>query len=125
MASLRLLVSHSSRQTLHQLAPARIFAGPDCRIPRPVASTPTSRYFSSTNTCNKTKAAKEKVEGDVEGLEFRETEAESRRIMDNNNPVPAVSLPGGLAWPFTGSNAVDAAITTLVGLGLGVWNLST
>jgi hypothetical protein len=117
------MASHSSWQSL-RLAPASIVAGPDCRILRPVASLPLSRYSSSTNTCNKTKATEDSKEN-VEELESRETVAESRRIMDNNNPVPAVSLPGGLAWPFTGSNAADAAITTLVGLGLGMLDLST
>ncbi|PVF95254.1 hypothetical protein CPB86DRAFT_711602, partial [Serendipita vermifera] len=40
-------------------------------------------------------------------------------IVDNNNPNPAVNLPGGIAWPFSGNSATDAALTTVIGLGLG------
>jgi hypothetical protein len=111
-----------SRQSL-RLAPARI--SPDCSILRLVASVPISRYFLSIIACDKVQAAensKGNVEEVVEGLESRKTEAESRRIIDNNNPELDVSLPGRLVGSFTGSNA---AIAILVGFGLDVLNLST
>lgn len=48
---------------------------------------------------------------------------EGHRIVDNNNQNPAVSIPGGLAFPFLGgSSAGDAAITTMIGLTMGNWS---
>ncbi|PVF95252.1 hypothetical protein CPB86DRAFT_711561 [Serendipita vermifera] len=39
-------------------------------------------------------------------------------MVDNNNPIPMINLPGGIAWPFSGNSAADAALTTVIGLGL-------
>ncbi|KAG8822121.1 hypothetical protein FRB91_003316 [Serendipita sp. 411] len=53
-----------------------------------------------------------------EHKEEEDGEEAGRRAIDNNNPNPVISLPGGIAWPFSNSSAMDAALTTLVGLGL-------
>lgn len=60
---------------------------------------------------------KEAVE-DVDEPQNGDKEAQHRRMIDNNNPNPVVSLPGGIMWPFTSSSATDAALTTVIGLGL-------
>jgi hypothetical protein len=43
-------------------------------------------------------------------------------MINNNNPNPAISLPGGVSWPFSGNSSVDAALTTIIGLGLGYYD---
>lgn len=113
-----LLASTTPRQ-LCRLVPARIVAVPNnVSIFRPYI-----RSFASTPSSKKSRETKKPKEEDVEEVEQPEhlpTEPPSRRIVDNNNPQPAISLPGGLSWPFQSSSATDAALTTLVGLGLGL-----
>lgn len=41
--------------------------------------------------------------------------------MEHQVPQPAFSLPGGLTFPFTRSALADAALTTIIGLFMGVY----
>ena len=62
--------------------------------------------------------SKNKIVSNV-GEGEKDEEDEERRMMNNNNPNPAISLPGGISWPFSGNSSMDAALTTIIGLGLG------
>ncbi|KAG8816542.1 hypothetical protein FRC17_000293 [Serendipita sp. 399] len=76
-----------------------------------------ARYFAHSTSRSKTKLTR--VAGhheEEDGVEERPEE--ERRVIDNNNPNPIINLPGGIAWPFSNSSALDAALTTIVGLGL-------
>lgn len=79
-------------------------------VPR---SSPHIRYVASTSL-----RSKNKVIHPVKDKEAEE-EDEARHMANNNNPNPAISLPGGISWPFSGGSSMDAAMTTIIGLGLG------
>jgi len=74
------------------------------------------RYFTFTNRLRKNRVAHEREEGEKAGTKDEE---EDHRIVNNNNPNPAVSLPGGVSWPFSTSSPIETALTTIIGLGLG------
>jgi hypothetical protein len=80
------------------------------------------RYFADSKS--KTPSNSNHPQHLIHGGQLRTEGEGGHRIVDNNNQSPAVSLPGGLAFPFVGgSSAGDAAITTLIGLTMGIWLL--
>jgi hypothetical protein len=96
----------------------RFRTAPPIQIIRYHRSTlPHIRYFTSTNGLRKNIVIHSVGEG--EKLKAKTEDEEEHRMINNNNPNPAISLPGGVSWPFSGNSSLDAALTTIIGLGLG------
>jgi hypothetical protein len=85
------------------------------RYPRPTL--PHIRYFTSTSGLH-TNRVTHSV-GDGEKAKTEDDDYDEHRMINNNNPNPAISLPGGVSWPFSSNSSLDAALTTIIGLGLG------
>lgn len=118
----RILTSNGSRR-LVRIATFRSGHVPDRRVvlsSSKTAFSPHFRSFSSSNALHTIKKDNKPGKKQLEEVEDTQTDETFRRAIDNNNPTPVISFPGGLGWPFTGSSA-DAAFTTVIGLGLGKW----
>jgi hypothetical protein len=52
--------------------------------------------------------------------EEKDDDEEAPKQMEHQVPQPVFSLPGGLTFPFARSALADAALTTIIGLVMGV-----